>query len=130
MSKKRTIFLAAVLMLTVIGLTALYLALRPTANGGSKTVTVNIDHLTGDDAAYTLTTDAEYLRAALEERELIGGVEGDYGLWVTTVDGETADETQQQWWGYDVNGTMAEYGVDGQIVTDGDVYDFTLHVGF
>ena len=35
-----------------------------------------------------------------------------------------------QWWGYNVNGTLAEYGVDGQVVTDGDVYDFTLNVGW
>ena len=47
-----------------------------------------------------------------------------------TVDGETADESEQQWWGYSVNGTFAELGVDSQPVADGDVYDFVLNVGW
>lgn len=47
-----------------------------------------------------------------------------------TVDGETADENEQQWWGYSVNGTFAELGVDSQPVADGDVYDFALNVGW
>lgn len=47
-----------------------------------------------------------------------------------TVDGETADESEQQWWGYSVNGTFAELGVDSQPVAEGDVYDFVLNVGW
>ena len=47
-----------------------------------------------------------------------------------TVDGETANDANQEWWGFNVNGALAEYGVDGQVVTDGDVYDFTLNVGY
>ena len=48
----------------------------------------------------------------------------------TTVDGETADESKQEWWGYSVNGAFAELGVDSQPVADGDVYDFVLNVGW
>ena len=47
-----------------------------------------------------------------------------------TVDGETADESKQEWWGYDINGVQAEYGVDSQPIADGDVILFTLHVGW
>ena len=60
----------------------------------------------------------------------IEGTESEYGLYVTTVDGETADESKQEWWGYSVNGTFAELGVDSQPVADGDVYDFVLNVGW
>ena len=49
---------------------------------------------------------------------------------MTTVDGETADADQEQWWGYTVNGEFAEYGVDEQPINDGDVYVFTLNVGY
>lgn len=78
----------------------------------------------------TIHTDEEYLRGALEQEDLIEGTESEYGLYVLTVDGETADESEQQWWGYSVNGTFAELGVDSQPVADGDVYDFVLNVGW
>ena len=68
--------------------------------------------------------------AALEQENLIEGTESQYGLYVTSVDGEAADESKQEWWGYSVNGTFAELGVDSQPVADGDVYDFVLNVGW
>ena len=130
MKKKQGLLALALAILLVIGSLAVYSRLAPKTQAGNKTITVNIDHLNGNDTTYTVSTDAEYLRAALEPEGLIAGIEAEYGLWVTTVDGETADESAQQWWGYDVNGEMALYGVDEQVVTDGDVYDFTLHVGW
>ena len=102
---------------------------RETQQGG-KEITVNVDHLNGDDTTFTIHTDEEYLRGALEQEDLIEGTESEYGLYVLTVDGETADESEQQWWGYSVNGTFAELGVDSQPVADGDVYDFVLNVGW
>ena len=70
------------------------------------------------------------MRGALEQEDLIEGTESEYGLYVLTVDGETADESKQEWWGYSVNGEFAELGVDSQPVADGDVYDFVLNVGW
>ncbi len=130
MKKKQGLLALSLAVLLVIGSLTVYSRLAPKTQAGSKTITVNVDHLNGDDTTYTVSTDAEYLRAALEQEGLIAGVEDEYGLWLTTVDGETADESLQQWWGYDVNGEMALYGVDEQVVTDGDVYDFTLNVGW
>ena len=130
MKKKQGLIALGLALLLAVGSLAAYRCLTPKAQAGSKTITVNVDHLAGDDTTFTVSTDAEYLRAALEQEGLIAGVEAEYGLWVTTVDGETADESAQQWWGYDVNGEMALYGVDEQVVTDGDVYDFTLNVGW
>ena len=130
MKKKQGLLALALAVLLVIGSLAVYSRLVPKAQEGSKTITVNVDHLIGGDTTFTVRTDAEYLRTALEREGLIAGVEDEYGLWLTTVDGETAIEDAQQWWGYDVNGEMALYGVDGQVVTDGDVYDFTLHAGW
>ena len=130
MKKKQGLIALGLFVLLVIGSLAVYSRLVPKTQEGSKTITVNVDHLNGDDTTFTVSTDAEYLRAALEQEGLIAGVEAEYGLWLTTVDGETADEDAQQWWGYDVNGEFALYGVDEQVVTDGDVYDFTLNVGW
>ncbi len=113
-----------------IGAAALYLCLRPTATEGEKTITVRVAHLQGEPAEYQFSTDAEYLRQALEEQDLIAGEEAEYGIWVHTVDGETADESRQQWWGYNVNGQYGEYGVETQPVADGDVYEFVLNEGW
>lgn len=130
MIKKSTLILYCLIVTLLVGAFTVWRVYKPTAQEGSKTITVNVDHLEGTDTTYTVSTDAEYLRAALEQESLIDGVEAEYGLWLTTVDGETADEDAQQWWGYDVNGEFALYGVDEQVVTDGDVYDFTLNVGW
>ena len=128
-NKKGIIALALVLVLAVAAL-FVWQAAKPETQQGSKEIIVNVDHLNGDDASYTIYTDAEYLRAALEQENLIEGTESQYGLYVTSVDGEAADENKQEWWGYSVNGTFAELGVDSQPVADGDVYDFVLNVGW
>lgn len=128
-NKKGIIALVIVLVLAVAALVT-WQVMKPDTQSGSKTITVNIDHLDGDDTSYTIVTDAEYLRGALEQEDLIEGTESEYGLYVLTVDGETADENEQEWWGYSVNGAFAEFGVDGQPIADGDVYDFALNVGW
>ena len=128
-NKKGLIALVMVLVLAVAAL-VIWQANKPAAQKGSKEITVNVDHLNGDDTSYTIYTDAEYVRGALEQENLIEGTESEYGLYVQTVDGETADESKQEWWGYSVNGEFAELGVDSQPVADGDVYDFVLNVGW
>lgn len=128
-NKKGILVLVLVLALAVAALVVSQ-ATKPDTQSGGKTITVNIDHLDGDDTSYTIVTDAKYLRGALEQESLITGTESEYGLYVLTVDGETADEAAQEWWGYSVNGAFAEFGVDSQPVADGDVYDFVLNVGW
>lgn len=121
------VILAAVLVLVAV---AAWATLRPQSEQGSKIITVTVDHLEGEDKTFALHTDAEYLRGALDEEKLIAGTESEYGLYVLTVDGETADESQQQWWGFTVNGEFGMYGVDEQVVSDGDTFAFTLNVGW
>lgn len=127
--KKELLALGIFILLAAVSLLA-YQLLSPRASEGTKEITVRVDHLEGEDTSFSFATQAEYLRQALEEQELVSGQESEYGLWVETVDGETADDSLQQWWGYEVNGTRAEYGVDGQPVNDGDVFQFTLNVGW
>jgi hypothetical protein len=55
---------------------------------------------------YNHNTDAEYLRQALEEIEglTVEGEESDYGLYVKTVNGITADyETDGAYWAFYTN---------------------------
>lgn len=129
-NNKKTLIAVVLAAVLVFGAVLVWTFLRPKATQGAKTITVTVDHLEGEDKTFTLHTDAEYLRGALDEENLIAGTESEYGLYVLTVDGETADEDQQQWWGFTVNGEFGMYGVDEQVVSDGDTFAFTLHVGW
>ena len=80
---------------------------------GSKTITVTVVHGDGTSNDITVSTDAENLRDALEAEGIIAGEDSSYGMFVQTVDGE-----------------MWNYGVDDTEIADGDVYEFTLTVGY
>ena len=124
--------LVSVLLLLILAVSffTAWKFLSPQPSSGSKSITVNVLHLSGEEKSFSFSTDAEYLRAALEAESLISGTESTYGLWVDTVDGEKADDSLLQWWGFNVNGELAMNGVDTQPVSDGDVYDFILNVGY
>ena len=57
-------------------------------------------------------------------------VAGFWGLYVLTVDGETADEAQQQWWCLTKDGEMSPTGVDDTVIADGEHYEFELKTGW
>ena len=87
-------------------------------------------HGDGSSKDFPLATDAENLRGALEERQLIAGDESEYGLFVKTVDGETADDAVQQWWCFTKDGEMLMTGVDDTMIADGEHYEITLTTGW
>ena len=89
------IFASGVAVLLVLAAAALVIwqTNKPETQQGGKEITINVDHLNGDDTTFTIRTDEEYLRGALEQEDLIEGTESEYGLYVLTVDGETADES-------------------------------------
>lgn len=97
---------------------------------GSKTITLTVVHGDGTSNDITVSTDAENLRDALEAEGIIAGEDGPYGMFVQTVDGETADDGEQEWWCLTKGGEMWNYGVDDTEIADGDVYEFTLTVGY
>ena len=128
MKKEKKLLLVLILLICLLA--GAWFALRPKPLEGAKIITVQVVHGSGETKEFRIGTDALYLRRALEDEGLIAGEESTYGLWVQTVDGETADDSLQQWWGYDVNGEYAVNGVDSQPVNDGDVYVFTLNTGY
>lgn len=92
---------------------------------GSKSITVAVIDNEGQQTDYSLKTDAEYLRQALEEIDglTIEGEESAYGLYVKTVNGLTADyDTDGAYWSFYINGEYCTEGVDSQPVTDGDAF--------
>ena len=129
-SKRITIILTSILVLLILITGLIWFTNRTQATGDEKTVTVEVVHGDGSKKVFTLQTDAETLRRACEEQNLIEGQESEYGLYVLTVDGETADETVQQWWCITKNGEEHFYGVDETMIQDGEQYEFTLKTGW
>lgn len=132
MSKKtRNIIIAvAVLLVLVAAAVGVYMHFAPQPQEGAKTINVTVVHGDESQKDFTYNTDAETLREALEPEGLIAGDESEFGLFVKTVDGETADDSLQQWWCVTKGGEMTETGVDGIMIADGDSYEFTLTTGW
>ena len=67
---------------------------------------------------------------ALQQEGLIAGEEGQYGLFVTEVDGEKADFDQNgSWWMLEENGQQAAKGADKLPVEDGATYSWIYSAG-
>ena len=121
------ILLAAVLTAAAV----LYMVFVPKAAAGSKAIEVVVVDDAGEKTTYQHKTDAEYLRQALEEIPdfTMEGEEGDYGLYVKTVNGLTADyDTDGAYWSIYVNGAYGQYSVDQQPVQDGDSFSIQYEV--
>ena len=79
---------------------------------GAKTVTVEVK--VGENAVnFTIHTDKATVGEALFEHELITGDQGQYGLYIKTVNGILADyDIDKSYWAFYVNGDYALTGVD------------------
>jgi len=93
---------------------------------GEKDITVTVVFADESTKAVEINTDAEYLRGALDEKDLISGAESDYGFYIITVDGVTADGNKNEWWCITKGGEMVTTGVDTTPIEDGDKFELTL----
>ena len=118
------------LVLACLLAAVLYIQTRPETAEGAKTIDVVVVHGDGTEAAFQYQTDAEYLGEVLVENELAEGTESAYGLFITTVDGETADDSLQQWWCITRSGEMLSTGADQTPIADGEQYELTLTEGY
>ena len=86
-----------------------------------KTITFKV--IANDEITdYTLTTRKEYLREALEEKTLVSGRVDDNGMFVTSVDGITADEEKNEVWVIKRGNEPLEQSIDFTKIKDGEIY--------
>lgn len=97
---------------------------------GSKEIVIQVIVPDEEIELFTIATDAETLREALDEKKLIGGEESIYGFLITEVNGRKIDESKQEWWSLTKNGEFSEYGVDMIKIQDKDQYELTLMEGY
>ncbi len=131
MSKKKKITIGVVIAVVLIAaLCVIYKVAKPSATAGTKSYTVSVVDADGNTVSYDGKTDAEYLRGLMDELSenedfTYEGTDGDYGLYLDTINGLTADyDADGAYWAIYVNGEYANYGVDEQPVTDGDAFSF------
>lgn len=119
-----------VLILAAAAMLSVYRASRGAPNDDEKRIAVSVTHGDGGERQFDIETAAGNLRGALEQEALISGTEGAYGLFVETVDGETADLDASEWWKFSKDGESLPTGVDDTLIADGDRYEITFTVGW
>ena len=81
----------------------------------------------GNETNFEIHTDKEIVGEALLDLELIAGDDGEFGLYVKTVNGITADyDVDQTYWAFYVDGEYAMSGVDATTVEEGMTYAFKV----
>lgn len=91
----------------------------------TKNIVIEVKDSEGNVTSYEVTTDAEFLRQAMDEAEGLtyDGSDSEYGMMVEVVNGEQAIYSEDNaYWAFYVNGEYGNYGIDSQPVTDGDTY--------
>ena len=94
------------------------------------TITVTVKFADETTKDFVITTSEEFLRGALEQENLVEGDESEYGLYVKTVDGVTADyEADKAYWAFYKDGEYLMTGVDTTPIADGDTFSFEYTKG-
>lgn len=99
----------------------------PEAAGVSfQVVVIDAD---GTETTFECTSDKATVGEALVEEGLIQGHDTEYGLYVDSVNGITADwDTESAYWSFYIDGEYATTGVDSTELTDGATYSFVKTV--
>ena len=131
-NNKKPIIIGAVILVALIAIFAIVYSLnKPATSTGSKHITIEVTGSDGLTEDYTLSTDAEFLRQAMDELAAgtdfsYAGTDSEYGLMVEYVNDERALYAEDcAYWALYVNGEYGQYGADSQPVTDGDKYTWT-----
>lgn len=131
MKEKRSIIIAAVLLILICaGAAVLYRNFRPSGETGSKTITVKVVHSDQTAKTFEFHTDAAYLGEVLEAEQLVEGDMGQFGLFITSADGEKADDSKQQWWCITKGGETVNTSVTQTPIADGDTFELTMKEGY
>lgn len=98
-----------------------------TIGEGEKSFVTEVVDADGNTVKFTVQTNEKTVGEALQKLGVIDGEEGDYGLYIKTVNGTTADFSKDNtYWAFYVDGEYAMTGADMTDVVDGTVYTFRV----
>ena len=94
---------------------------------GAHSFTLEITDADGKTITATIHTDAETVGEALSNLEIVQGEDSEFGLYIKTVNGITADyDVDQTYWAFYIDGEYAQTSVDMTAVNDGSVYKLAV----
>lgn len=96
----------------------------PKVLGEGKTqFSFTVTDLEGNETAFEIKTDKKTVGEALLQLDLIAGDNGDYGLYVKTVNGITLDyDKDGAYWAFYIDGEYALAGVDSTEIDENATY--------
>lgn len=131
MQKQRTWVMTAALLAVAVMMMGIYWFAHPKTQAGQKNLTISVVHAQpAGTTQLLLETQRAYLGDALLDEGIIAGKDSTYGLYVLQVDGETADESRQQWWCITKDGQPVDTGISATPIADGDRFELTLKTGY
>ncbi len=104
---------------------------QTTAAGAEVSFTVVVTDLEGNSETFDYSTAmTDSLGEFLLEEGLVEGEDGEYGLFITAVNGVAADwDKDQTYWAFYIDGEYATTGVDATAIAEGAEYSFVLTKG-
>ncbi len=90
---------------------------------GETSVSLTVADSDGEKISCTILTNKKTVGDALSELGIIAGEEGQYGIYIKTVNGKTYDfEKDGKYWAFYVNGEYAQKGIDKTEIDEDAVY--------
>lgn len=90
---------------------------------GSKHFGLKVVDASGEVSSFIIGTDESTVGEALQKLGLIEGEEGDYGLYIKSVNGITADyDKDRTYWAFYINGEYATTSADLTEITENTEY--------
>lgn len=94
---------------------------------GETQFTFVVADIDGNEKTFTINTNETTVGAALVNIGIIAGDDSEYGLYVKSVNGVTADwDVDQTYWAFYINDEYAMTGVDATEVVAGSTYKFAI----
>lgn len=130
LSTKKALLLITVLIIAAAAMFGIYKIFIPKGQAGAKEITVTVVHADQSSKDFIYQTDEAYLGAVIKAEGLVEGTDGDYGMFITSADGEAADDSKEQWWCITKEGESVNTSADQTPVEDGDQFELTLMEGY
>lgn len=132
MNKKRSYIIGIVAFIVCIicfALVYIRFSAKPVTSG-QKAYTLEVSD-GNKSIQYSGKTDSEYLSGLMDELKNTDDFDyessaGEYGMYITSVNGIKADDGQKTYWAIYVNGEYGQYGADSQPVNDKDAFALKL----
>ena len=128
--KNKAVWAVVGLIVVAALMVGIWMLARPAAAAGAKKLDITVVHGDGTEKTFDIATDAETLDVALVENGIVEDNQSEWGLYILTADGETADESAQQWWCITKGGEMLPTGASDTVIQDGEAYELTLTTGY